>query len=234
MRSLILCAIWCLRGIALAVGFIWAGLTSAQGDNFPELDLPASMSVEIVAKQMKMDTLNARVYAFRTNDTPDDLEAFFSRQWEHVARAQAEPWDVLSHRDGGFLITIQSRTDIGLQTQGFIAITDLFDAADENRSSPSLAFPLPRGTQVIQDLRSDDEGRKSRTIVLKSNLSVTEGLDFYRNHFQREGYEPVSRGALSRGSEGGAMLLNRGGETMDVTAVGQDAGSILTIVKRSN
>ncbi|MDQ7735553.1 hypothetical protein QT231_22870 [Halomonas sp. SpR1] len=222
---------WWVRLLSLAVMFISGGVTIAQATNFPDIRLPDSLSLEVVADEMQIGGLNTRVFAFTTNDSPDDLANYFNRQWREVARVEAEPWDILSRREGGFLITIQSRTDMGPQTRGFIAISDMFDALDEERRAPSVDLPMLSGTEVVQDVHSEDAGRESRTLVLKSSRSVIENLDYYRNHFRQSGYEPISQGALSRGDGAGVMILNRGNEELNLVATQSEVGTVVTIVK---
>ncbi|MCE7518342.1 hypothetical protein [Vreelandella titanicae] len=220
-----------VRLLSLVAMFVSGGVTTAQATSFPDIRLPDSLSVEVVADEMQIGGLNTRVFAFTTNDSPDDLANYFNRQWREVARVEAEPWDILSRREGGFLITIQSRTDVGPQTQGFIAISDMFDALDEERRAPNVDLPMLSGTEVVQDVHSEDAGRQSRTLVLKSSRSVIENLDYYRNHFRQSGYEPISQGALSRGDGAGVMILNRGNEELNLVATQSEVGTVVTIVK---
>ncbi|MGE6779290.1 hypothetical protein ACQKFL_16780 [Vreelandella titanicae] len=223
--------VWKCCLIGLVAAFLLGRVAIAEETNFPDIRLPESLSVEVVANEMQIGGLNTRVYAFTTNDTPDELASYFNHQWDEVARVEADPWDILSRREGGFLITIQSRTDVGPQTQGFIAISDMFDALDEERRAPSVDLPMLSGTEVVQDVHSEDAGRESRTLVLKSSQSVIENLDYYRNHFRQSGYEPISQGALSRGDGAGVMILNRGNEELNVVATQSEVGTVVTIVK---
>lgn len=205
---------------------------AAQADDFPGLHLPDSMHVKIVAQQMRMNGLNTRIYAFNSPQNVDELAAYFNSEWRgDMARSRVEPWHILAHRDGGYLLTVQIKSSELSNTQGFIAFTDLFDAVEQGRKPPKLDLPTLPGTQVVQDLQSTDQGRPSRTVILRSDKSAHQNLEFYRAYFREQGYKPVSRGALVKGPDGGAMILNRGAEQLNVAIAQTKDQTTITIVR---
>lgn len=203
-----------------------------QASDFPRLKLPDAMQVKIVAGDLRMNGLTTRIYAFHSTKTADELVDYFSRQWTRMARSHAGPWDILAHRDAGFLITVQSRQANGLgETRGFIAFSNLFQAVEEGIKPPTVDVPMLPDTSVIQDLQAVDQGRPSRTLILRSGQSASQNLDFYRAYFHEQGYKPLAHGALVKGAAAGSMILNRGNEELNVAVAEQNGTTIVTIVR---
>lgn len=205
---------------------------AAYAGGFPDLQLPESMQVQVVSNGMRVNGLKTRIYAFRSPQDADVLAGYFNTQWdERIARSRFGPWDILAHRAGGYLVTVQMRSDTMQGTRGYIAFTNIFAAAESGRNPPEVDLPMLPGTEVVQNLRADDLGRESHTLVLASKQSASQNLDFYRTYFRRRGFEPISRGALAKAANGGAMILNRGSAQLNVAVAEREGITIITIVK---
>lgn len=206
--------------------------TATHAKDFPKLKLPDSMQVQIVATNMRVNGVATRIYAFYSPETADDLAEYFAGQWDPMTRSHAKPWDILAHRDGDYLVTVQSKhaDDFGA-TQGFIAFSGLFKAAEDGIKPPNVDVPMLPDTSVIQDLQSVDQGRPSRTLILRSNQSANQNLEFYRAYFRDRGYQPITHGALMKGTAGGAMILNRGNEELNVAVAQRSGITVVTIVR---
>lgn len=200
--------------------------------SFPTIDFPESMQIEVVTQGMVMNGLNTQIYKFESSDSADELAVHFQQQWPgELARKVVEPWDVLSHHEGGYLLTIQMRESSLGMVQGLITITDVFQALADKRNVPRIDVPMLSNTRVIQHLQANDYGRESQTYILQNTDSVHENLDFYREHFMTQGYEPITRRALAKGQDAGVMVLNRGNEQMNFAAVERNGQTLITIIK---
>lgn len=198
---------------------------------FPDLKLPDSMHVKVVANSMRMNGLKTRVYAFRTDKSADEVAAWFADQWDKMARSQFGRWDILAHREDGYLITVQMQKRDLQGIGGYIALSDVFAAVEGDREPPVVSLPMLPDTRVVQNLRADDLGRESHTLVLVSEKSASANLDFYRNYFRNEGFDPISRGALAKGAGAGAMILNNGSAQLNLAAAEHNGQTVITIVK---
>lgn len=218
---------------ALTIGLMCLLATASYAQDFPEIKLPHSMHVQIAADHVRMGALNTRIYAFRSQQSVDDLAAYFNRQWNgRMTRNRIEPWEILAHRDEGFLVTVQIETSALNESRGFIAVTDAFDALNEERKAPAVDIPMLPKTELLQDLEARDRGRKSRTLMLLSEQSTHQNLEFYRAYFREEGFVPASnQGALVKGSGAGAMILNRGNEQVNLSVAEREGKTLVTIVR---
>jgi hypothetical protein len=196
----------------------------------PPLALPARMQIDAVGDALQLQGMATHIWAFRCDAPAAALAQHFAAQWPgQMRRHRTADWDVLSHRDGDWLVTVQMREPAGLGgVQGFIAMAPVFESA-----APTSArdLPLMPDTHLVQDIVAEDLGRRSRTRVLLSTRSAAQHLDFYRAHFRREGYRPLADKALTRSARGGAMVLGRGGEQLDVAVAQDGAQTVIAIVQ---
>lgn len=193
------------------------------------LDLPRGMQTDPIGERLRINGVETRVWQFRSTDGVDAVATHFSREWSgKIARSNAGGWDILSHRDGEWLITVQSGPADALGVhRGFIAIARLFVPRDRLRAEPPR---LPR-TQLLQDIEAEDLGRPSRTMLLLSEESAAQNLEFYRAHFRAEGFVPLAAGALTQGPDGGSLSLTRRGEHLDIGIAERGGRSWITIVR---
>ena len=226
MRTVVLK--WLLGALLLQFGSpsIYAAETA-----WPKIEIPPSMQLQVVSDGMSINGMQIHILEFRSPQNATELTEWFSKEWEgRIARSRAGQWEILAHRERDALITVQM-SPVGSQgSRGFIATSNAFAPPARNRSRTAPAVPMLPGTQLVQDLQAVDAGRKSRTLVLLSDKSSAQNLDFYRARYQEEGYEPVSYGALVRNESGGAMILNRGAEQLNVAVAERMGRTMVTIV----
>lgn len=195
------------------------------------MDWPDTMRLTVVSDMMRVNGVNTRVIAFESPQSADELAAHFGLQWPGtMKRAKAGPWEVLSHRDGDLLIAVQVAAAALGGTRGFVSYSNIFEVIDRGGSSASVDVPMLPGTRVHQLIDSDDSGVRSRTTVLVGSLSPTQQLDFYREHYRSQGFEPIGSDALSRNENGGVMVLNRGATQANISVAARDGQTIVTIV----
>lgn len=218
-----------LRGGLLGVVLLFGAVPGAWALPNERWSLPPSMQLTVVSDGMRVNGVDTQVYAFVTPESADALAEHFRGQWRgRIQRSIVPPWDILTHRDRGRLAAVQMQPDVGGGTRGLISISNLFERAPSR--PPQVDVPLAPRTWVHQVIDADDAGIRSRTWVLLSRLSADEQLDFYREHYRSQGYEPVSRRALVRGESAGALMLNRGATQANVAVAERDGLSMVTIV----
>lgn len=221
---------WQRSGCAL---LLLAQIGSAQpADRFGGIDdfeLPHSMQTDHIGEWMRIDGVQTRAWQFHSTDDADAIAEHFGHEWNgRIARTTAGGWDILSHRQGDWLATVQTGPPDALgHHRGFIAIAHRFAPRHRSRPSPTV---LP-STQLLQDVEAEDRGRRSRTMLLVSDRSAAQNLDFFRAYFRSEGFEPLAAGALTKAPDGGGMSLVRGNEQIDLAIAERDGRSWILIVQ---
>lgn len=193
-------------------------------------ELPPALRLETIGEELRVNGVPTRIWAFGSSQTPAELAAHFERQWPgELRRHRMPPWELLSRREGEWLLTVQLRALPGRAgCSGFIAVARAFaPAARRARSDLPL---LPR-TELLHDIEAEDLGRRSRTRILVSEQSAAQNLDFYRAHFRGQGYAPLGANALTRSARGGAMVLNRGAGQLDLSAAEHGGHTLIAIVQ---
>lgn len=216
-----------------ALVMLWgcAPTRQALAAEFPAVPLADSMRVQIVSEGMAMHGVPTQILRFRASDSVEALTGFYATQWRRMAEAYVEPWTVLSHRDDDHLITVQLQPGAMNQSLGYIAVSELFPVVEGKRRLQQPDLPTLPGTSVLQHLQSNNLGRASETVMLLSERSVHENLEFYRSHFREQGYEPLGGGALAKGASDGAMILNRGSERLDLAVTRYGGKTLVTVVR---
>lgn len=197
-----------------------------------DLKFPSSMQLQTVADAMTINGIPTTIYAFRSPDTPAQLAAYFSGLWQgQMARSRAGPWNVLSRRERDTLITVQSQTVAGGGSMGYVAFAPLFKYLNKRPLRPGKDWPMLPGSEPLQDIEARDLGRRSHTLLIRNRHSADENLEFYRAELARQGYEPLSHGALAKGKGGGALILNRGDEQLSLAVAEHGGQTLITVVR---
>jgi len=221
---------WRQAGFALLL-LAQIGLAQPAGrfGGIGNFDLPRGMQTDNIGEWMRIDGVETRAWQFHSTDDADAIAGHFAREWNgRIARKKAGGWDILSHRQDDWLATVQTGPADALGNhRGFIAIARRFAPRERPERHPAA---LP-DTQLLQDIEAEDQGRRSRTMLLVSDRSAARNLDFYRAHFRTEGFEPLAAGALTKSPDGGGMSLVRGGEQLDLAIVERDGRSWIAIVQ---
>lgn len=203
---------------------------------FPEIQLPVSMQVQVVSDDLIMNGLRSQILSFSVDMASAELVEFFADEWpDEMAVTYLRNSVVMAHREGDFLITVEAREQDSESSSGLITVTDYFAARDAERTTAGLDIDLPSGTEVLQHLRAEDLGKKSETLLLASTDSVGDNLDYYRSYFRDQGFVPLTKGALRRGRNGGAMILNRQAEQLNIAVSefgGERQGDSMILIVR--
>lgn len=199
---------------------------------FPELILPEGMQVEVISDGMQLNGLNAQILQLRSEQPRSDVIQRFAQTWRgRVVRTRIGDSEILAHRDGDFLITLQLDAVGTGHTRGLLTVTDILAALDEGRAPAMPAWDMPAGSTPLQTLTANDVGRASHMLVLHNLESASQNLHFYRSYFHDLGFQPLTRGAMLRGEHAGAMILSRGAEQINVAVAEGRGGSYVTIVQ---
>lgn len=195
------------------------------------LRLPADIALSPVESAITVNGLRLEAAYIDSGQAVTDLihklRAHFVGE---LRQRRAGGWQVLSYRQGDYLLTIQVQPGPTGGSRGIIAISDLFAALAQAREASRPWLPIPPDTTILQQIGAKDLGASSRTLILLSQRPPEQLLAFYRRHFRGKGYEPVTRGALARVGSGGAMVLSRGSQQLNLSVSRRDGTTLVTLV----
>jgi hypothetical protein len=214
---------------------------SAEGSGSSAAVFPtqSDMSVSVVSEHMNVNGVDMAIYDVISPRSIDDVARFYETAWRgrvavgKIGQNNNEPsWTVLSHREGNVLTTVQlqPRNASGLGCHALIAISTAFA---ERRSQDRDDFPIPSDSKIIDDIRAEDLGRASRTLVLQNEDSVGYNEDYFRQRLQAQGWAEVADPDAfpSRQLEFRALLMNRGADEVNLTISRSEGVSTVVIVR---
>lgn len=207
----------------------------ARAITMPDIPRAPDMRIVVVSDHMIYNGVDMSTYEVSSPHPMDEVLRFYREAWNGAVAEStttmgldSTQWNVLAHREGDFLVTVQLRPSKPAGVYGYIAISNVFSGKVHETGRNVV---MPAGSTLVNDIVSDDAGRKSRTVVVQNEGSVGFNLDFYRQKLTAEGWtEVVDYSKLPQ--EMGrpqALMLNRGSEQMNL-AVTRTAGTTTVVM----
>ncbi len=197
------------------------------------VETPSLTRLEWVAEDMVYNGVPMRIQYFHTRLSQAELLAFYRQRWTDGGRKgyvenTVGPWKTISRAAGSFFVTVQIRP-LKSGSEGYLSQRPL-------APPPSVLLgrgaPLPPGSEVVNDILSNDAGRQGRTLLAYCPLSVDASATFYRDTVAKHGWTVVSEGKARNG--GRQMVLRKGNEELSLafTPAGSRTAIGMTIVTR--
>lgn len=224
MRQLITSAVTCLF-------IMHAALLEAR--SYPDFPAADFMQLALVAEDMQFNGVPMRLIEFRTGASREQVIGFYRTKWgERLAESKLGEADILSHRHGDYLLTVQINPGRGLETIGTLSVAPLFDNKVRSRPALGKGFPMPPGTTVVNDIIAIDGPKKSRTLLLRTTKSLRQTYDFYSRRFEQEGWKTLApeAGKQSTPHNDMGLILNRKGNELNIAFVGDEGGTVIVAV----
>jgi hypothetical protein len=172
----------------------------------PRIPVPPEAKVEWVGRNMEVNGIVSDIRSFHTSQSLDKVSDFYRRRWERPVGKDLpgftetdamEPWRLFTRIEDGYIMTVQmQKADMG-GTWGYLAISPLPDP--KKPVVLGQGAPAMRDSQVLHEMKTDDPGKKGRTMVISNNYSVGSNIEYYRNHFRHHGWEIETDHALKPG-----------------------------------
>jgi hypothetical protein len=202
----------------------------------PEIPRAPDMRIVVVSDHMIYNGIDMSTYQVSSPHRMDEVLRFYRQAWNgrvvespmSVGLDQTQ-WTVLAHRENEFMITLQLRPSKPDGVYGYIAISNAFGGVLHETGKDVL---MPVGSTLVNDIVEEDGGRRSRTVLLRNEDSVSFNLDFYRQRLTKEGWTEASDLSTLPAGPGGppqALLMNRGGEEMNI-AVTRSGGTTTVVM----
>lgn len=213
-----------LRAYILKIALA-AFVVSAFGDDrWPDVDFPEQSQVTIVADDMVFNGVAMKTWSFTSWQPPAKVLSFYRALWKDgqagkpgYIEYEVGEWDVISHLQGDFQITVQLNKEENNTTMGLVGISRLLKLD----RAPVLARSFPRigNMQIINEIKAVDQEKKSRTIVAVTDASVASSLKYLRSEFRRKGWEEETAFAQYSGEPAFALMFRRRSAELNISLV---------------
>jgi hypothetical protein len=205
----------------------FASIGASAAIDFPA---PKDAKVEIVSEEMVLNGVTMSAWELRSSRSPDNVLAFYRGHWAQGDNGKPGfteqvlgEWRIVTHVDqkDGLVYTVQAQPMAG-GTLALLGVSNLLRGTVTPKAQLAADVPKIAGSQVINDMVSQDLGLRSRTIVLTNTQSVQQNLDFYIDHFEGKGWKIEQGMAVDQDGTGVVVAVN-GGSRWNMT-FSRDAG----------
>jgi len=194
---------------------------SAQAVDFPA---PPDSVVTSVSNSTTVFGMTMKIRRFETRKSKADVVDFYARRWEdNAVITLMEPWEMIGKVEGKQYLNVQVQTGLS-GSWGFLSISNLPEQIEKDRLEVpgTQSFPKMAGSTVISDQEHQDPMKTARTLVLTNSFSVGSNSQFYRKHYQGQGWQLVADTAGTK-VKGAAMTFSKGRKLLLLTINRVDA-----------
>ncbi len=164
------------------------------GHAAPKFPSPPDSTIGRLGESIVINGVAMDVRQFTSRRSVDEVLQFYREFWPQGTEERPgytetdilEPWRIITRVENGYLMTVQVNEDGDRGSTGLLGMSRLPDP--ENLPTLGKGFPKMRGSHVINDILSRDTGKQGRTLQLSNQFSVENNANFYRHHFEGQGW----------------------------------------------
>lgn len=216
------------------MSLLLAGMAEAKSQ--PDFPVPPAATVTWVGEDIVWNGIPMSVRKFTTSKSQLQIREFYKQQWKqpvakglpgYIEDVLPDAW-LISRMENGYLMTVQIKTSGG--TWGYLGITDLNDIDD--KSKLGKGFPHMSGSQIMNEVKHNDPYRNARTVLLTNNYSLPSNVEYYRSHYQGQGWNVIMDQGDDKGSTHTLMVTKRGSEvSLSIVKTSQGSQVVANIVE---
>ncbi|MCL1037377.1 hypothetical protein L2750_09440 [Shewanella submarina] len=195
--------------------------------------VPKFFKLHVISDTMQFNSVDMSITGFETNRSSEEIYEFYHRKWQgKIKTSHFGEWTIYSHLNEGLLLTVQFKKDSPLQISGMLALSNLPGLKQQDLANLGKGFPMPKNTKVANDIKADDGGRSTRSLLLINNNSVSSNLKFYKKKLVSDGWV-IQPPATESGTIAG-LLLNKENSTLNIMIASQDGETRIQVVRIDN
>jgi hypothetical protein len=179
-------------------------------DDFPRME---GMLVSSLGNNVQWNHSVMHGRGFRVAATLEQVKTFYANKWqEAVDFTEFDGWDQILHINKHCMMMVQVKAQNDRFSYGRMLLTNP-PANGAGERPLGEGMPVPPGAQVVSDMRSDDDIREGRMVLLLGEDDLEATRAWYEAELIRQGW--VAEG---RSNQGNAFVLSyaKGRELMTV------------------
>lgn len=197
-----------------------------------EIDFPAprGAKVVVVGEGMVLNGITMSSWELTSPERPSSVLDFYRAHWAKrddggvgYTEVPLGEWTLLTHVDEseGLIYTVQVQPGAVGGSYALLGVSNLLETKPTPAVRLGADLPKMAGSTVQNDLVAQDLGIRSRTVMLDNAHSVKQNVDFYLNHFERDGWA-IETGTLIDDNGTGAIMASSGNKRWNMTFVPRD------------
>jgi len=189
-----------------------------------------------VADNIDLNGLPMSIQRFDSGDDPGQILAFYRSAWAAAGKTpgpieyEVGDFRVIATFRGGCFYTVQVKSSSGKKggATGFLAVSSA-----PSRNPVKSDVPVMTGTEILNDITHNDDGKTARTVLLTNSFSPGANATFYQNDFTGKGWQILSSKEMTtQKGRGSVTVFSKGLREVSVTSVreGPDTHVLLNFV----
>lgn len=179
-------------------------------DDFPRME---GMLVSSLGSNVEWNHMPLAGRSFRVSASLEQVRTFYSREWQDaVDISEFNGWEQILHINKHCMMMLQVKAQNDRYSYGRMLLTNP-PAKDAGSIELGSGMPVPHGAQVISDMRSDDDIRQGRMVLMLGEEDLRSTQSWYQAELQSQGWT-----LEARSEQPNATVLNyaKGREIMTV------------------
>lgn len=159
-------------------------------DDFPRME---GMLVSSLGNNVQWNHMVLNGRSFRVPADINAVKGFYGKRWDGaVDYTEFNGWEQILHINEHCMMMVQVKAQNDRYSYGHMLLTNP-PARDAGSVPLGSGMPVPRDAQVISDMRSDDDIRKGRMVLLLSEDELNTTRAWYEAELQTQGWALESR-----------------------------------------
>ena len=178
-------------------------------EDFPRMD---GMLVSSLGGNVQWNHSPMAGRSFRVPATVEQVKTFYTGKWQEVDFTEFNGWEQILHINKHCMMMLQVRAQNDRFSYGRMLLTNP-PASDAGKQALGTGMPVPLGAQVISDMRSDDDIRQGRMVLLLNEEDMNTTAQWYETELKQQGWSLEQR---SQQANGVVLSYSRERELMTV------------------
>ncbi len=191
-------------------------------DSWPVIPTPEDAKISVVSEDTIFNGVPMKMWEMNVNEKSEKVLDFYRKEWAKPTIKGAPgftenkygDWKLISRMEDEYLLTVQIKDRPLNRTLALIAMSTLPMA--KNLPAPGKGFPVLADTLVLNDIKSSDGNKDSRTIIAQNSRSVSENIKFYRRLFRRKGWTELTE-SLDPHPVAGMLMFDKRNKELNLT-----------------
>lgn len=200
---------------------------------------PPESTVEWVGKNLEVNGIQSAIRTFHSRRSIEKVVKFYRKEWERpvgkdmpgfMETIDSAPWYIISRIEDGYLLTVQVQVEAG-DSSGSWGYLSRSRLPEKQKGNNSIALgkntPKMPGSHVLNEMKSNDPGKKASTLIISNSSSVASNVAFYRNHFNSKGWTLETDRSLGHGKVHSLIFKTKRNRTTMMFMPGKKSTKIL-------
>lgn len=159
----------------------------AEAAECPEFEAPKAR-LNWIAKDMLVSGVPMAILQVDSDQSPLSMIAHYKRVWAagggEVTEYPVAGWQAVATARGQCFYTFQVKP-VGTGSTGLLSVSQ----ANTGPLRKPERFPMPSGSQVVNDIEHRDGIKNGRTVFLRNGLTMESNAIYYRNNLPSQGWK---------------------------------------------